>query len=120
MCWKYEWAKASNNLSWAIRHVERARAKLHKRMLRNKKTFKKYQQSKKYNYPCFLAPVQKNIEKNLKGEKQCREIIADLKKRQAQLKNLIDNYGLSRKSDNKSTERFLRGRRKAFHEKVKV
>jgi len=31
MCWKDEWAKAVNNLSWAIIHTERAQVKLEKK-----------------------------------------------------------------------------------------
>ena len=31
MCWKDEWAKAVNNLSWAIIHTERAQGKLEKK-----------------------------------------------------------------------------------------
>lgn len=112
MCWKYEWAMSVNNLNYAILHIKRAQLKLHKRLLRNKKHLRKLQKSKKYNYPGMFAPVQKLIKKNREGEKQCKEIIIDLRKRQSQLKHLIKNYGIARKSGNKTTERYLKGRRK--------
>jgi len=35
MCWVYEWARALNNLTWAIIHIERARAKTEKRGLKD-------------------------------------------------------------------------------------
>jgi len=31
MCWKNEWAKAINNLNWALIHIERARIKVERR-----------------------------------------------------------------------------------------
>ena len=31
MCWKDEWAKAVNNIEWAIIHTDRAQSKLEKR-----------------------------------------------------------------------------------------
>jgi len=34
MCWKHEWAKAVNNINWALIHIERARIKVDKRGLK--------------------------------------------------------------------------------------
>lgn len=31
MCWKHEWAKAVNNINWALIHIERARIKVERR-----------------------------------------------------------------------------------------
>lgn len=110
MCWKYEWARAVNNLNYAITHVERARAKIHKRLLRNEKTLRKMSQSKRYNYPCYLEPVQTLIEKNREAEEQCKQIIADFIKRQDQLRHMIEVYGIkfpSKKSQ--VTKRLMEG-----------
>ena len=65
MCWKDEWAKAVNNLEWAIIHTERAQGKL----------------EKKRRFP---------------GVDKCEEIIADLRQKQEQLKELIETYGITR------------------------
>jgi len=31
MCWKNEWARALNNINWALIHIERAKVKVEKR-----------------------------------------------------------------------------------------
>lgn len=112
MCWKYEWASAVNNLNSAIIHVERARRKIHKRLLRNEKTLKKLSESKKYNCPAHLDPVKALIEKNREAENKCRQVIADFRERQKQLRRMINTYGIklfSKKS--RMAERLMRGRR---------
>lgn len=112
MCWKYEWAKAVNNLNRAIIHVEGARKKIHKRLLRNQRTLRVYKKSKKWNYPGCLAPVEALIKKNREAEEQCRRVIADFREKQNQLRRMISTYGIkmvSKKS--RMAEKLMRGRR---------
>jgi len=94
MCWKQEWAMAINNLNRAAIHVMLAKAKLQKRLKRNEATFQRLSESKKYNYPKILAPIQKLIEKNRAGIQECEQVIADLKVRQDQLFRMIHVYGI--------------------------
>ena len=112
MCWKYEWAMAVNNLNNAITHVERARRKIHRRLLRNERTLRKFRSSKKYNYPGCIEPVQKLIEKNREAELKCRLLIDLLRGHQRGLRWMINKYGIkmfSKKS--RVAEKLMRGRR---------
>jgi len=94
MCWKQEWAIAINNLNHAIMHVERAKAKLQKRLERNETNLRRLSQSKKYNCLAMLAPVQALIQKNRAGIQECEYLIADLKARQDQLFCMVHVYGI--------------------------
>jgi len=38
MCWKDEWARAINDLNFAVAHVEYAQKKLQRRLARNQNT----------------------------------------------------------------------------------
>lgn len=109
MCWKQEWAMAINNLNFAIEHVERARVKLSKRLLRNEATLQKLRQNKKHNYPKELEPVEARVQKNRKAEAQCRQIVADFKERQDQLFRMIHDYGITH-SENPKRVYSLMGR----------
>lgn len=112
MCWKYEWSRAVNNLNNAIIHVERARKKIHNRLLRNERTLKKLSKSKKYNYPGSLAPVKALIEKNRDAELQCKLMIDDFKLDQRELRHMIKTYGIklfSKKS--RMAEELMKGKR---------
>ncbi len=112
MCWKYEWAKAVNNLNHAIVHVERARKKIHKRLLRNEKTLKTLNKSKEHSGPKSLAPVKALIEKNRDAELQCKLMIADFRGEQKQLRHMINTYGIKRFSKkSRMAEKLMRGRR---------
>jgi 7-keto-8-aminopelargonate synthetase-like enzyme len=75
-------------------HVERARAKIHKRLERNEKHLQRLSQNPKYNYPPVLAPVQALIEKNRQAEEACEQLIADFKVRQGCLYHLICVNGI--------------------------
>ena len=94
MCWKQEWAMAINNLQMARIHIERAQEKLKKRQLRNERNLQRLKQNPKYNYPSQLAPVEELIKKNRFAEQDCKDIIAELKERQAQLFRMIHVYGI--------------------------
>jgi len=121
MCWKYEWAKAANNLNHAIIHVERARKKIHARLLRNKKTLKKLSKSKKYNCPAHLDPVKALIKKNSEAEEQCRQVIADFKEKQDQLRRMIDAYGIKMSSKkSRMTEKLMKGKRTKIMVKMEM
>jgi len=112
MCWKFEWARAVNNLSYAITHVERARRKIHKRLLRNQRTLRVYKNSKKYNYPGCFAPVEALIKKNSEAELKCKLLISEFRDLQKELRRMIKTYGIkmvSKKS--RVAERLMRGRR---------
>lgn len=112
MCWKYEWVKAVNNLSYAITHVGRARRKIHKRLLRNEKTLKKLSKSKEHSGPKSLAPVKVLIEKNRDAELQCKLMIADFREKQKQLRHMIKTYGIKRFSKkSRVAERLMKGKR---------
>jgi len=107
MCWKYEWAKAINNVSNAIIHVERAKRKIHARKLRHKRTLKKLSKSK-YNYP---ARVKALINKNRDAEQRCIILIEDFEEAQKQLRHLIDTYGIKRSEKSRTTEKLMKGQR---------
>jgi hypothetical protein len=96
MCWKQEWAATIGNLNYAILHVERAYAKLQKRLVRNERNLERLKSNPKYNYPTVLAPVLALIEKNRSGIQECKNVIADLKARQDQLFHMIKVYGIDR------------------------
>jgi hypothetical protein len=96
MCWKQEWATAIGNLNYTILHVERARDKLIRRLERNEKHLQRLVNSKKFNYPPMLAPVQKLIEKNRSGIKDCEDLIADMQMTQNRLYHMIKVYGIDR------------------------
>jgi len=81
MCWKNEWAKAVNNINWALIHIERAKIKVERR---------------------------NNSEAAL--ESAC--LIGTLTNVQTRLKNLIDEHGISRVYDSKSTEKHMKGQRR--------
>lgn len=112
MCWKYEWAKAVNNLNNAIIHVERARRKIHARLLRNQKQLRMLKGSKKYNYPGCLAPVEALVRKNTEAELKCRLLIDLFRSHQKELRLMIKAYGikmLSKKS--RMAEKLMKGKR---------
>lgn len=112
MCWKYEWAMAVNNLNYAIIHVERARRKIHKRLLRNERTLKKLSRSEKYHCTKSLAPVKALIEKNRVAELKCKLMIDEFKKLQKELRSMIKTYGIkmfSKKS--RMAEKLMKGKR---------
>jgi len=94
MCWKQEWAMAINNLQMARTHIERAQDKLKKRQARNERNLQRMKRSQKYNYPKMLAPTEELIKKNRFAEQDCKDIIADLRERQAQLFRMIHLYGI--------------------------
>lgn len=94
MCWKYEWARAINNLNSAIEHIERAQKKLEARLARNEKHLKRLKGSRKYNYPPVLAPVEALIEKNRHGIEECKDIISNFQSRQGQLFCMIHTMGI--------------------------
>ena len=89
MCWKYEWAKAYNNLTWALRHMKRTRNKKH-------------------------------VEKYPKAVESTESVITKLEEIQKELDFMIKNYGIKRKSNNVSTERWQKGGAKKFHDDVKI
>lgn len=95
MCWKHEWAMAINKLESAIGHVERGKAKLEKRLARNRCCLERMSRHRKA-CPSFLAPVQLLIEKNSAGIEECNRVIADLKVRQDQLFRMVHVYGIKR------------------------
>ena len=99
MCWKQEWAMAINNLNGAIAHVERARAKLQKRLERNEANLQRMRQNKKCNYPSMLEPVQLLIRKNEQGMAECEQVIGALRQKQDQLFQMVHTYGIKH-SDN--------------------
>jgi len=96
MCWKDEWAKAINNINNAIEHIEYAQKKLEARLTRNMKNLERIKRNPKYNYPPVLAPIEARIEKNTDGIRNCREIISELRQRQALLFCMIHTIGIKR------------------------
>lgn len=108
MCWKYEWAMAVNNLNHAIIHMKRARRKIHARLLRNERHLKKLE---KLNYTSQFPRVKELIEKNREGERQCRQLIADFKKKQDHLRRLLNTYGIKRSKKSRMAEKLMKGKR---------
>lgn len=79
MCWKFEWAKAYNNLTWVLVHLSRV-----------------------------------NKAKRIKPEalQRNKDLMVDLQNIQQHLRDLAENYGIERKSDNRTTEKLLKGNRR--------
>jgi len=94
MCWKDEWVAAIKNLDRGIRHIEKAREKVHQRGLRNEKTI---QTCIEVDDAWNRRAAQMRLEKNRAAESQCRTIIAGLKETRGQLQRMVETYGISRK-----------------------
>ena len=98
---------AINNLNRAITHVEKARVKIHNRLLRNEKTLQRLSKIKKYNYPSVLDTIRARIKKNQEAETECYQIITELKERRIQLSRMIDAYGLSQLENPKKIKQLM-------------
>jgi HEPN domain-containing protein len=92
LCWKEEWEAAVKNLERAIVHIKRARDSMARRMERNIKTLEKLRQ------PSRRRPVEKLLERNREAHDKCVELVETLRRLQEELRNLIQTYGISRKS----------------------
>jgi hypothetical protein len=95
MCWKQEWASAVNNLNWAIRHTERAKAKLEARIA----GFENY------------TLGESEVEKARQGAAECEALITNFKNSQERLKRLIEVVGISRTDNPARTRILMTGRR---------
>jgi hypothetical protein len=112
MCWKREWAAAFNNLSNAIIHVERAKAKLEKRAAARKATIEKLTKLPNKKHPELLAKANELYVKMKAGIMLCDDVITDLKHRQDELKNAIQAWGITINKEAKMTQSVMQGRRK--------
>jgi hypothetical protein len=112
MCWKKEWAAAYNNLSNAIIHVERGRAKLVKRAEKRKATIEKLLNKPDTKHPELLATAEGLYAKMNTGVALCTDVITDLKQRQEELKHLINDYGERRTDNAKMVQQVMEGKRK--------
>ena len=98
---------AINNLERAIKHIEKAKASLEKRLAKNKKNLERHRQSRKWNYPSLLKPIEELIQKNMRAIEECDTIIKILRCRQNQLYKMIQIYGISRKGNSKRLRRLM-------------
>lgn len=89
MCWKFEWARAINNLNRAILHINRAREKVEKRSERAKLPEVKF----KWNL----------------ATRKCKLLITVLQSVQRDLDKLIEEFGIKRKAHAQTIEK-LKGK----------
>jgi len=111
MCWKQEWASAINNINWTIIHIERAQAKLQKRLANNERHLE-YQMQREYKDKQALAEIQGLIQKNRKAFNDCKALIDVLRGHQKMLENMIAQYGISKKSESARLKLLMSGARK--------
>ena len=97
MCWKQEWAHAINNLQKAIMHIKRAQDKLDKRLERNEAALEKVRGKDKFEE----NKIGERLLTNTEGIEDCKEIISNLKTKQAQLYSMVHEYGINHSDDPK-------------------
>jgi len=111
MCWKQEWASAINNINWTIIHIERAQAKLQKRLARNEQHLEYQMRQKGYKDKQALAEIQGLIQKNRKAFNDCKALIDVLRGHQKMLENMIAQYGINRQSESARLKQLMDGNR---------
>jgi len=94
-------------MNHAIEHIERAQKKLEARLERNQRHLDYHRNNPKYNYPPIIEPIENRIRKNIEGIESCKEIISDLKKRQALLFCLIQTIGIKQKKNSQMIHRAM-------------
>ena len=99
MCWKHEWAMAINNLQWAIKHIDRAKSSLKKRLERNKKNLERHGGKDKQ--------IEALIQKNQTAIECCNQLQKLLRHCQDQLYRMIQIYGIKRKESSKRLRRLM-------------
>jgi hypothetical protein len=112
MCWKQEWASAINNINWTIIHIERAEAKLQKRLARNEQHLE-YQMQLEYKDKQALGEIQSLIQKNRKALSDCNNLVTLLRGHQEMLKSMIEEYGINRAKESQRLKVLMSGTRKA-------
>lgn len=111
MCWKQEWASAINNINWTIIHIERAQAKLQKRLARNEQHLE-YQMQREHKDKQALAQIQGLIQKNRKAFNDCKALSDVLRGHQKMLQNMIEVYGINRAKESQRLKVLMAGNRK--------
>jgi hypothetical protein len=103
VCWKQEWASAIGNIQTAIRHIERAQAKLERR---REKAIDNLGAKCKDKWASKL--ISKRIIKNTAGITECQRTIAALEAQQAKLHKMIQSYGITNEQGRGQSKRLVR------------
>jgi hypothetical protein len=108
MCWKQEWAMAIHNLALAEIHINRAEAKLQKRLERSQHWLEKWSKSG-HAGPKGIAEIKAIITRNQQSISECQHVMASLREREKQLMRMIEVYGFKQSEDPLRTHQLMVG-----------
>lgn len=96
MCWKQEWASAIGNIEAAIRHIERAQAKLERRRTKNLETM-----LRRHDDRWTVKTVSQLMLKNTIAIEQCKDTVRRLRAEQDWVYAMIQTFGITNRDRSK-------------------